>query len=141
MPFHAFKRPLAASLVYGRIDFAEPQLSSSAAPRVCSLPVLRRSAHWDVETPAVVAGLYSVTPARLRLPAGACLGQTRRSPSPALLSVTRSRRAKELKAPSRGERGTRTAKQKVKEKPRERSRPQAAPRDKEAWRPRATPSS
>ena len=43
-----------------------------------------------------------------------------------------SRRAKELKAPSRGERGTRTAKTKVKEKPRERSRPQAAPRDKMA---------
>ena len=53
--------------------------------RVCSLPVLRRWALLDVETPAVVAGLYRVTPARLRLPAGPLVGQTRRSPSLAAL--------------------------------------------------------
>ena len=68
-----------------------------------------------------------------------CLSNNKLSSQAAPVSATRRREAlvKKLKAPSRGERGTRTAKTKVKEKPRERSRPQAAPR--EPWLPGAPP--
>ena len=106
-----------------------PSLRPRRGARVCSLPVLRRSAQLDVETPVVVAGLYSVPPARLRLPAGVCLDKTRPSPAQLLSRDPQaSRRAKELKAPSRSVRGERSAQDTNPERQKpERQRPQAAP--------------